>query len=74
MSGSEVIIALIVVGSVLVLVVIFIIIWKCVISKRQNNSDIIGSLVDHRNDDNMKELSDKIKIIFIKKFIKFGFG
>ena len=51
-------IVLISIGSVLVVVVVVIIIWKFVISKKKNDINNIGPLIG-KNDENMKELSDK---------------
>jgi len=48
-------IALIVVGSVIVLIIIFIIVWKCVLSKEHVDSEIIGSLVEKSKANEMGE-------------------
>ena len=49
-------IVLISIGSVLVVVVVVLIIWKFVISKKKNDIKNIGPLIG-KNDENMKELS-----------------
>ena len=48
-------IVLIVIGSVLVLVAIFIVIWKCVLSKGHVDSDAIGSLITQSGSNELNE-------------------
>ena len=48
-------IVLIVIGSVLALILIIIILLKCVIFKRKDDSDNIGTLIDS----NMREMNEK---------------
>jgi len=51
-------IALIAVGSVIALIIIIIIIWKCVFAKGHVDSEIIGSLVEKSNANEMGESRD----------------
>ena len=48
-------IALIAVGSVIALIIIALVIWKCVLSKGHVDSEIIGSLVEKSNANEMGE-------------------
>ena len=51
-------IALIVVGSVIILILIFIIVWKCALSKGHVDSEIIGSLVEKSNANELGETNN----------------
>ena len=54
-------IALIVVGSVIVVIIIVFLIWKFVISKDRVDSEQIGSLVDHKSPSGQNEMGDTVE-------------